>query len=455
MPLRSIAFLLYFFGSSTATLVWPMVGLVCYVALYHLYPQTTWWGKPLEPLGIRYAFVCGTCLVIGTAITSARMRMGRHFLHPVEVGAIIVYLSVLLTLVTGVGLSNQSLMLVDKMGKVLLFLLIMSHVLVSRHRLWMFALVLTLMVLYLGHEARNAPPSAFHHNRLDGIGGPDFRESAGLAIHLCALMPFVAVVLWQKRWLLRITAFFAAAYGVNAILLCRARSAFVAALAAGVMAVIYAPKRWRRSITVLVILAGVGGFLLSDTWFWKRMDTIVVSGEESRDESAAIRLQIWAAAWEMFKTNPFGVGVGQFHWQVKRYSDALENTSRDAHNSFVLCAGELGVVGLLAYVGTLGLAWMTLNQVSRQVRRHVEDPDLFEWLVLANRLALVVYVVAGLFVSRFYTEGMWWLVIMPVCLSRAVENECFQEANAERELLAELEAEGGRLEPALAGVRFV
>jgi len=440
MPLRSIAFLLYFLGSSTAAFVYPMVGLICYVVLYHVYPQTTWWGKALQPLGIRYSFVCGACLVIGTFLNAARMRFGRQFIHPVEGGAVLLYLLILVTLVSGVGVNDQGLMLVDKMGKVVLFLLIMSHVLVSRRRLWMFALVLMIMTFYLGHEAKNAPPSAFQHNRLDGIGGPDFRESAGLAIHLCALLPFVVIFLCQKRWLLRITAFLAAGYGVNAVLLCRARSAFVACIVAGLMALWYAPRRFRRRITILLVLGAIGGFTLSDTWFWERMDTIVVSGEEARDESSAIRLQIWAAAWEMFKAKPFGVGVGQFQYQVKKYSDELENTTRDAHNTFVLCAGEIGIFGLLAYGGTLFLAWLTLNHVSRRVRYHLEDGEFFDWLILANRLALIVYVTSGLFVSRFYTEGMWWLIVLPVCLSRAVENEIRQEVRAELELQAELES---------------
>jgi O-antigen ligase len=185
------------------------------------------------------------------------------------------------------------------------------------------------------------------------------------------------------------------------------------------------------------------------------MDSIVVSGEQTRDDSAAIRLEIWAAAWEMFKTKPFGVGVGQFQWQVKKYSDALENRNRDAHNSFVLCAGEVGLPGLLVYIATLALAWMTLNQVSRQARNHLAEPDMFEWLVLANRLALVVYVVSGLFVSRFYTEGMWWLIILPVCLSRAVESEMRLEAREELELQAALQAYERQPLPALAGIRIV
>lgn len=429
MPLRSIAFLLYFCGSSAAALAFPMVGLVCYVMLYHVYPQTTWWGAVLEPLGLRYAFICGACLLVGTGLTANRLRYGRKFLHPVEGGAIAVYLCMLLSLLTGVGLNLQGLMLIDKMAKVMLFILVFSHVVTSKQRLWLLTIVFTALTLYLGHAAKNAPPSAFLKNRLDGIGGPDFRESAGLAIHLCALLPFVAIVLRQKRPWLRIVAFLAACYGVNAVLLCRARSAFLACLVAGVAAIFYAPKRYRRWITVALILGSLGGFMLSDYWFWHRMDTIVVSGGEVRESSSAIRLLIWTAAWEMFKDKPLGVGVGQFRYQVRRYSEELENYTRDAHNTVVLCAGETGILGLLCYLGTLALSWTTLNKASRRVRAHVTDRDFFEWLILANRLALIVYVVSGLFVSRFYTEGMWWLMVLPVCISRAVENEIRDEVH--------------------------
>ncbi|MBI4580846.1 MAG: O-antigen ligase family protein [Planctomycetes bacterium] len=431
MPLRSLAFLLYFFGSSTAAFVYPMVGLVCYVVLYHVYPQTTWWGSALEPLGIRYAFVCGACLLIGAVLNAGRMRLGRHPLHVVEAGVIVVYLSMLLSLATGVGPNTQTAMIVDKMGKIVLFLLVMSHVVVSRHRLWILTVILTVMTLYLGHEAKIAPPGAFLQNRLDGIGGPDFHESAGLAIHLCALMPFVAIVLRHKHWLCRLTAFFAAGYGTNAILLCRARSAFVAAIVAGLAALWYVPRRFRMWVAGMLVVAAAGGFFLSDSWFWKRMDTIVVADQEQRDQSSAIRFLIWSAAWDMFKANPLGVGVGQFQFQVKRYNEELENINRDAHNSFILCMGETGAPGLVAYLTTLLLSWVTLNRTSRLVRSNLADGEPFEWLVLANRLALIVYLVAGLFVSRFYTEGMWWLIILPVCLLRAVENEIKQELREE------------------------
>ena len=63
----------------------------------------------------------------------------------------------------------------------------------------------------------------------------------------------------------------------------------------------------------------------------------------------------------------------------------------------------------------------------------------------------VVYAIAGMFVSRFYTEGMWLFIVFPVCLDRAVENEIRVEARQEesiRRILPDLVAQGHVLTPA-------
>lgn len=422
MPLRSITFLLYFLGSSGAAIAFPMIGVVCYIVLYHVYPQTTWWGPYLDFLGIRYAFVCGLCLLIGTGLNLNRLPIGRRILHPTEWAMLAVFLCILLSATMAGQWSYRTDVFLDKMGKVFLFVLLMSHVVVTRNRLWQLTLVLTLMALYLGHEAKIAPPGAFRTSRLDGIGGPDFRESSGLAIHLFALMPFAVVVFQQKRLWLKVLAFLAGCYALNAVLLCRTRSAFMAGMVAGIMAIWYIPRRHRRWLILLLVCATIGGVILSDNWFWERMVTIFSSAEE-RDQSASMRFTLWAGAWRMIRSNPWGVGVGHFEQRIAEYVDCPEIEMRNAHNSFLLCAAEIGVLGFIAYLAVLATAWHSLSCVNRMARTRLHDPDLFEMLVFANRLAIVVYMVAGLFVSRFYTEGAWWFLALPVCLERAVENE--------------------------------
>ena len=432
MPLRSLAFLAYFLGSAAVSMAIPMVGVVCYIVLYHVYPQTTWWGQFLQPMEIRYSYIIGICLMIGSVLNLNRLKFGRRFIHPIEWCILVIFLTMLLSTATGVAWNNKTEFLLDKMSKVFLFTFLLSHVVVTRRQIWHLVVLLTLMTLYLGHEAHIAPVGSFDRNRLNGIGGPDFRESAGLAIHLLAMLPFVAILLRQRKRWLQALAFFAACYGMNAILLCRARSAFLAGMIAGVLSVGYIPRQHRRWVVVVLMMAAIGGFALSDQDFWDRMQTIFSSVEE-RDQSAASRLVIWTAAWEMIKDNPMGVGIGQFSRNSARYSTSqdVDILRRDAHNTFVLCAGETGIPGLAAFLLTLAIAWRTLSRLNREVKAKLSNPALFEMFIFANRMALLVYIVAGMFVSRFYTEGWWWLVILPVCISRAVHNEIRAEARQE------------------------
>ncbi len=428
MPLRSIAFLAYFFASSMGTFAYPMAGVICYIVLYHVYPQTTWWGKALEPFGLRYSFICGICLLVGATLNLNRLRFGRRALHPVELGIILLFLVMVLSTVTGGQWDIHTEFVLDKMWKVFLFVLVMSHVVTNRRNLWQLTVLLAVLALYLGHEAKNAPPGAFTENRLNGIGGPDFRESVGLALHLLALLPFVVILLKQKALWYRALAVLAATYSVNAVILCRARAAFLAAIVAGIAALFYVPRRHRLWIGGILVVGLAGGVFLADTYFWNRMVTIFRSGEE-RDRSAASRIEIWSAAWDMVRDNPLGVGVGQFQARIGDYARSETLRQRDAHNTFVLCAGELGFAGLFVYVATLAGAWITLGTLSRKLGE-LADPGLYRWLIFANRLALIVYIVGGLFTSRFYTEGVWWLILMPVCLTRAVENELKEAADA-------------------------
>jgi O-antigen ligase len=176
----------------------------------------------------------------------------------------------------------------------------------------------------------------------------------------------------------------------------------------------------------------------------------ILNSPEERDRSASSRLEIWAAAWEMIKEYPMGVGIGQFEHEIGAYLDPGVRHSPDAHNTYVLCAAETGFPGLAAFLLTLGAAWYTLARLSRRVRTRLSDPDQFELMIYASRLSLIVYMVGGLFTSRFYTEGMWMLIMLPACLARAVENELRVEVREEAKLRSFLTALGrqGSLMPA-------
>ena len=99
-------------------------------------------------------------------------------------------------------------------------------------------------------------------------------------------------------------------------------------IAAAVMAVWYIPRRYRGWAVWVLVLGMLGSYKLSDRWFWERMETIV-SSQEEREVSSASRLVIWAAAWEMIKANPLGVGVGRWKRRLGTERPEGEQTEGD------------------------------------------------------------------------------------------------------------------------------
>jgi hypothetical protein len=77
-------------------------------------------------------------------------------------------------------------------------------------------------------------------------------------------------------------------------------------------------------------------------------------GREISAAEGAERLDAWAMGLEFFKSAPlFGIGFGAF-------SDLNEIT---AHNSFVLCLAELGLIGSILWVALLVAPMMSLNRI--------------------------------------------------------------------------------------------
>jgi putative inorganic carbon (HCO3(-)) transporter len=76
-----------------------------------------------------------------------------------------------------------------------------------------------------------------------------------------------------------------------------------------------------------------------------------ISASEGAD-----RLEAWASGLEMFKSAPiFGVGFSNF----------ADLNGITAHNSFVLCLAELGLLGSIIWVALLVTTTMSLNSIAR------------------------------------------------------------------------------------------
>jgi O-antigen ligase len=118
------------------------------------------------------------------------------------------------------------------------------------------------------------------------------------------------------------------------------------------------------------------------------------------DESAAGRLDAWSEGFGMLRGNPlFGVGFGGF---------GEHNTSNHltAHNSFVLCLGELGLAGYFPWFALLVVAIWELQRVDDATVGDEEHDDLRRW-AFAARFSLYAFLSGAFFLSRTYSPTLY------------------------------------------------
>lgn len=445
MPLKALLFISLFAGSCAGAIFMPIWGVLGYVGHYCVGPEDKWWAAPFHSWGIRYSFTLASVTAVGIGLNWNKLRFGPKLLSRQEwlaVGFVgLVWFS---TWVGGETVGRYT--VTDhpsmKITKLLVFAFMLSHVVVDLKNLNRLLWVLVAGSLILGLDAYSVPRSAFDGGRLNRVGGPDFQESNVLAAFLSCMLPIIGIQFLRAGRLGKVVCFVTAAFAANAIVLTRSRSAVVG-LGAGILtALVMAPKEHRRKIVLALIAAVAGGVYLTDPQFWNRASTITLEGER-RDSSAQNRIEIWQGAARMVVENPLGVGAGNFHQNIGKY--APRHPDRDAHNTFVRAAGDMGIPGLVVFTVLVVHAFLVYRSVRR---RSLDLPppyrDEFAVLTFGLTVSLVALIVCGLFITLVYNEAMWWALVLPVCLQRTL-------ANVEEDLPAQAGLAGAPRLPAVTG----
>jgi O-antigen ligase len=314
----------------------------------------------------------------------------------------------------------------------LFVILMMTHTITDIRKLDGLLWVFVLISLILGLQAYDIPRKAFVKGRLEGIGGPDFAEANYFAAFLAAMLPIIGIQLLRcKKWYGKIVCAISAAFTANAVVLCRSRGGLVGIAAGVFVALLLMPKKHRLKLIVCLVIAVIGGIRVSDPQFIERVATITNTGAQ-RDASAESRLVLWQAGIQMLKDHPLGVGIGNLFqnigWYVPQYEDM------DVHNTYIRCADELGVQGTFVFAVIILTAYLQLLRTRKKTaglpEKTVED---FVLLSFGLTISLTVMLVCGLTISMTYTEIIWILMTLPLCLTRTVENSMIDHALANAE----------------------
>ena len=182
-----------------------------------------------------------------------------------------------------------------------------------------------------------------------------------------------------------------------AIYLTQSRGALLGVAALGLL-VAQRMLGWLRTMLLMVLVA-VGIGVLS---FGGRDLSV-------KEQSAAQRVEAWQEGLTMLRSQPvLGVGYGNF----------TNHHYLTAHNSFVLCFAELGLVGYFAWMGLIVLAFKGLSQEIRLATPGSPEGELAGVL----RASLIGFLSCAWFLSRTYSPGLFVLLALCVASRFGVKN---------------------------------
>jgi O-antigen ligase len=262
--------------------------------------------------------------------------------------------------------------------------------------------ILLFLVAFLIYPARGALQNYVTGNRYFGravwngiYANPN--DLAAITLLVLGLTLAIATVNTQNPRVRRAAIAFVPVT-VVILLLTQSRGTFIGLLA-GFGPAILSRVRRRPTLAGPVLIVVVLAAVLVPAAAWHRFQGITkvtssqTIGEADKYGSAAQRLAILENGWHIFMDHPLlGVGIGCYNQANARYAPGLGR--RDAHNTYISLGAEMGIPGLLLWLGLVG---SVLAQVRRR-RRSLEADDRTIQILWLER-AIVGCLVAAFFAS--------------------------------------------------------
>lgn len=419
--------------AGVATLAYPMIGLLAFIALNFIRPSD--WIAGLATLPLAKLVGGGTLLAV-----AVRYLPNRDFRYNYKQSwllagfALALFISIPFSFWPG-----RSIELSTDFLKIIIYYLIFINVVRSPKALKMAVIVTILCVIVLGYSViKGYLAGAFRAGA--GIGAGVFGDANDVAQVFVTILPLA--VFWKLRspftsiWFWGSLGFLSVATIVT-----QSRGGML-----GLAAVMFCMlTRGRNKVVGVAIFAVVALAVAAalPSQFTERYKTI---GEYEEDASAMGRIYAWKAGMNMMLTRPLtGVGIGCFEvafGQAYRPEGFNSNKWQAPHNTLVQVGGETGVIGL-----TL---WLTMFFTCVIALRRMKPAGTEEEIQLHDQIrdALLISFLGFGVTAFFLTQGLsylfYFLIAATVCLIE------MNRAAAER-----LKTETEESTPAVAAVETI
>jgi len=225
------------------------------------------------------------------------------------------------------------------------------------------------------------------------------------------LLPFLGMsfanIAVEKKILLKHLSIASTLIIIAGLIVTFSRSGLIGFFAMILTVVLKSKKKIKAVIIGLVCILILISILPSYVWERFQMTKLDGPRDDRTVQSTLTRYYLIKAAWEMFLANPvLGVGVGNFYWECRNYEPV---GPRRAHTTYLEVLAELGIIGLILFIGILFFSLKTLNKII------TENTALGNY-AYGLYIGLVGFLVAALFLHAQQEKVLWVTVFMSVAL---------------------------------------
>jgi len=171
----------------------------------------------------------------------------------------------------------------------------------------------------------------------------------------------------------------------------------------------------RLKILALVVLLAAPMSLLPGSSALDRL----IHPTSSDQESSEFRLELWQAARQDFLDHPIlGIGLGNFAPQIVKNGLIIQIPFHVAHNTYMDIAANMGLSGLLPFIGVLIGSVFTLRKVVK--RSNGPEDVMVRQVALGLQAGILGYMVCAFFLSTLWLQVFWFCTFLTMSLPRVL-----------------------------------
>ena len=287
-----------------------------------------------------------------------------------------------------------------------------------RYSLYAFIGAFAFGSLYTLREFQNAGFAVGYRPGFVVLDGNYFSAAALLAIPLAYSLARVRRAPWER-------CFCVASLGITvlAVVVIASRGGFIGLCASILFLLIH--SKHRAGVALLA-------FALIPILIYAPSSPIhrILNPDYGDQASTRIHLIVWKEGLNLVAAHPIsGIGLGTFWSTIERQNLFGSNRGLLAHNTYLEYAAELGVLGLLVYLGIL-ISTYRLLELVKQKATAVED--MFSYAAATGiQAGIPGFVVAAFFFSAEYEKPLWIMLSLSICLLNVTHSKYAAKQKAE------------------------